>query len=183
MFTGIVTNTGEVKSVHGKRVEIALPFKSKKGQSIAINGACLTITSAQNGAVFFDLSEETIARTNLGILVKGEKVNLELSIKPIDRIDGHFVTGHVDCTGKARLKGSTLEVRYPKKFFKLVAPKGSVTVDGVSLTVVKSNKGLFTCELIPYTLQVTTLKKMNKERLVNIEFDLIAKYINHILTQ
>lgn len=189
MFTGIIEEIGRVNSASMTKDGICLSIDTgdiasgaKIGDSISVNGACLTITRIENNRLTFDVMNETLARTNLGGLKTNDRVNLERSLKVDSRIDGHFVCGHVDYKGKVvgLLKdagGAGLKISMPPGLSAFVVEKGSVAVDGVSLTVAKVGKEDFTVYLIPHTLKITTLGTTKKGDSVNIETDLLAKYI------
>lgn len=199
MFTGIIGEIGKVSyfSRYQKKENLKVSSKvisssSKVGDSISVNGACLTVTKIQSGILSFDLLPETIELTNLGLLRVGDQVNLEESLKLNDKISGHFVAGHIDCMGIVKKKGLIdnnhfFQISVPKKFMNLLVPKGSIAVDGISLTVVEvlgdsftplENNFLtgFTVYIIPHTLGNTILGKKDIGKKVNIEFDILAKY-------
>lgn len=183
MFTGIIRYIGRVKKIECGKISISAPVSARIGQSVAVNGVCLTVVSNKGRYKNFDLSDETLLVTNLGLANEGSYVNIELPLKAGDDISGHIVTGHIDCTGSAEIKRSVLKVKYPKTFFKLLPSKCSVAVDGVSLTVNSSKPGLFTCQLIPHTLNNTTFKLQKDKFKVNLEFDVISKYIIHAMSK
>lgn len=188
MFTGIIQEVGAVtyfsryqKSENLKVRSKIVSSKAKVGDSISVNGACLTVTKIKSDILSFDLLGETIELTNLGLLKVGDRVNLEESLSAGSKISGHFVTGHIDCTGMIKNKGfinnnNFLELSLPNKFMNLLIPKGSVALDGVSLTVVNVLRDSFTVYLIAHTLENTILGKKGIGRKVNIEFDILAKY-------
>ena len=152
------------------------------GDSIAINGCCLTAVSVENGRVAFQAGEETLKKTNLGELVVGKKVNLERSLQVGDRMGGHFVTGHIDGLGKIRKIEMQGEWAYyffdvPPALLGHLASKGSIAVDGISLTVVDVDSHGFSVALIPHTLQATTLGERREGNSVNLETDVLAKYV------
>lgn len=182
MFTGIVEAAGRVRAVRrtpkGLRLEVEGPWKVPTGSSVAVNGVCLTALEGKGLA--FDVIPESLSRTTLGKLRSGGRVNLERALAAGARLDGHVVQGHVDGTGVVesltRRSGAvTLAVRAPGLQDQIV-PKGSITVDGVSLTVVDVDEGRFTVALIPTTLRLTTLGRFRKGDRVNIETDVLAKY-------
>jgi riboflavin synthase len=187
MFSGIVEELGQVKSIlkRGRLTLIEVNAKViledvKNGDSIAVNGACLTIVKNKNGALAFEAMPETIKTTNLGALRVSDKVNLERSLKVGDRISGHFVSGHVDCVGVIRRKNYyngnlCFEIAVPAEFIKYFIPKGSVAVDGISLTLVNKKSNILSVYIIPHTLENTTLGFKGPSDKVNIEFDLLAK--------
>ena len=190
MFTGIIEELGVVKAISRKGRLILLSLQADKiipdtkiGDSIAVNGVCLTVVKIEARTLSFDLLEETARLTNLGKLRAGEKVNLERSLKIGDRLSGHFVTGHIDCAGIIRGKSHKsgnlcFEIALPAEFLKFIVPKGSVAVDGISLTVVNKHSNAFTVYVIPHTLQNTTLSFKGPSAEVNIETDILAKYNN-----
>jgi len=154
----------------------------KQGDSIAVDGVCLTVTGKRAKTLTFDMMLETLRTTTLGRLIKGDRVNLERALKASDRLDGHFVSGHIDAVGriKDRVRKTNyleLTIGIPHRLIKYIVPKGSVCVDGVSLTVGKVGKDYFSVYLIPYTKQVTMLGAKSKGDRVNIETDILAKYL------
>jgi len=188
MFTGIIQEIGQVVSFskYQKRDNLKIRTKeihskTKIGDSVSVNGACLTVTSIKGDILSFDLLAETTSLTNLGSLKTGDSVNLEESLRFSDKVSGHFVTGHINCIGIIRKKGiiknnSHFEIAVPNKFMYLLVPKGSVAVDGISLTIVDVFKDSFTVYIIPHTLSSTILSKKGPSGKVNIEFDILAKY-------
>lgn len=185
MFTGIIQEIGIVvkKNPHGAK-GISLEVASKKlkpkiGASISVNGACLTVTGKKPGEFSVAVVPETLRRTNLGKLKPGSKVNLEPSMKASDRFDGHFVMGHIDCTGIVKKINPHKEVTVsvPKRFMKFIVEKGSIAVNGVSLTVVSIGNNMFSVALIPFTETHTNLGKTKTKDRVNIEIDSIARYL------
>jgi riboflavin synthase len=193
MFTGIVETLAEVVAVRpeppGRRLVVAAPSiaaQAEIGESIAVNGCCLTVVERDLERLSFQAGPETLSRTNLGELQGGAKVNLERSLRFSDRLGGHLVTGHIDAVGTVdqRLdegEWSTFWFRVPGNLMRQVAAKGSVAVDGVSLTVVAVESERFSVQLIPHTLAVTTLGRLRAGDRVNIETDLLAKYVERQL--
>ncbi|MEK6672241.1 MAG: riboflavin synthase [Nitrospirota bacterium] len=193
MFTGIITEMGKVVSLRKKNPGALLVLKAEDipdnaaiGDSIAINGVCLTVVSRDKGLLTFDISDETLSSTNLGQLNPGERVNLEPSLRPDGRIGGHFVTGHVDAAGIIRSRtiiGDTckIEIEAPDKVTSLLVEKGSVAVDGISLTVVDVAENTFTIVIIPHTAGVTTIGSKAVGESVNLEADIIGKYVARFL--
>lgn len=193
MFSGIIERTAKVFSVNEtpmfRRLTIGIDwFDATLGQSIAINGVCLTAAEVKPGQVGFDVITETLAKTNLGLLKAGDLVNIERSLRVGDRIDGHFVQGHVDAVGKLARTISTenefrLAIEPPAELRKYIVPKGSVSIDGVSLTVASVSWPTFEVALIPTTLHLTTLGSRPAGWLFNLETDIISKTIVSFLEQ
>jgi riboflavin synthase len=189
MFTGLVERMGEVAEVvdrpPGKRLTIragAVAEGAAVGDSIAINGCCLTIIAIAGDGLSFDAGEETLRRTNLGALATGSLVNLERSLQASDRLGGHFVTGHIDGVGHLAERRDDADwsffwFRCVPELTRQMASKGSIAVDGVSLTLVDVTEDRFSVALIPHTLQVTTLGRLRSGDPVNLETDLLAKYV------
>ena len=189
MFTGIVEYQGSVVRLMrrggGARLEVRAPEivgELQIGDSVAVNGACVTVTERNTEAFACDLVPETVARTNLGILEVGEEVNLERPVRATDRLGGHIVQGHVDAVGLVRSRRrvgaqEVLEVTVPFELTRYLAPQGSVSLDGVSLTVVAVDRDRFRVALIPHTVSVTTLGRKGQGASVNVEVDVISKYV------
>lgn len=189
MFTGIVEEIGIVVCLDKTRSGISLKVKSstthsdiKVGESIAVDGVCLSSNSIDRDILSFDVIQETLRRTTLGELKKNDSVNLERSLKADSRIGGHFVTGHIDYKGRVEnivedSNGVSFKVSLLSEYSKFVVEKGSVALDGVSLTVAEVDRQSFTVYLIPQTLKVTTLGTKKKSGFVNVETDLLAKYL------
>ncbi len=188
MFTGIIQHLASVADVRseppGKRLLIACPElcpDAAIGDSIAINGCCLTVVTNDGQRLGFDAGPETLARTTLGSLTTGSSVNLEPSLCVGDRLGGHFVTGHVEAIGQLLQRSdegdwSTFWFQFPPELGRYLVPKGSIAVDGVSLTLVDVERDRFSVALIPHTLEVTTLGSRAVGDRVNLETDLLAKY-------
>jgi riboflavin synthase len=195
MFTGIVEGMGKVRSVSkGRRgadttMKVSLGRLGRglrRGDSVCINGACLTVTKLSKGDAEFEMVAETIRRTNLGEVKPGDRVNIERSMKVGDRIEGHFVLGHVDGTGVVedvqKMAAETkIWIRLNKGLAKSLVSKGSITVDGVSLTLVDVDSDRVSVSLIPHTLKATTLGERGKGDKVNIETDILGKYVTNNL--
>jgi riboflavin synthase len=193
MFTGIVEEAGLldafVPGPQGWRLEIAAPLVASDaapGDSIAVNGCCLTVTRAQSGRLSFDVLEETRSLTNFSSTPVGGRVNLERSLVFGGKVGGHFVTGHIDALGVVDVleqRGSDhyLRVRLPAGFSRYLIRKGSIAIDGVSLTVAEADGASVAVWLIPHTLAVTALKERRPGDAVNLEFDLLGKYVEKLL--
>jgi len=184
VFTGIVEELGRVEAIEGGRLRIAARTvldDATQGASIAVNGCCLTVVDQGDGWWEADLSEETLARTNLGALRPGDPVNLERPVRLADRLGGHLVQGHVDGVGEIVQPAPDLQVRAPAELLRYIVEKGSVTVDGVSLTVVQPLPDGFTVAVIPHTAEVTTLGTKGPGAPVNLEVDVLAKYVEKLL--
>jgi riboflavin synthase len=195
MFTGLIEEVGKVAAVraldHGTELQIAAPGTAKHvnpGESVAVNGCCLTLTSCRSDLLTFDLLEETIARTNLHDLCQNSLVNLERALRADGRIGGHFVQGHVDCVAAIvalAAKGADfrLEIELPENFRHYVASKGSIAINGISLTVGDVLPKSFVVWIIPYTKRHTNLDRATVGDLVNLEFDILAKYVERMVTR
>lgn len=188
MFTGIVEECGRVKSRQGNKLRIAATIvleDSEIGASIAVNGCCLTVvaTGTDNGVTWWeaDVSDETYSRTNLGALNVGDIVNLERPMALGDRLGGHIVLGHVDAIGHVVSPAPDLIVRLPRELMHLIVEKGSITVDGISLTVFDLTTDTFRAAIIPHTQQVTTLGVRRAGDAVNIEMDVLAKHVEQLV--
>jgi riboflavin synthase len=184
MFTGIVEELGRVVARDGARLRIdarAVLEDATLGASIAVNGCCLTVVAQGDGWWEADVTDESYARTNLGDLSPGDPVNLERPVRASDRLGGHIVQGHVDAVGEVVTPAPDLRVRIPLDLTRYVVEKGSITVDGVSLTVVDALDDGFTVALIPHTAAVTTLGRRGVGARVNIEVDVMAKYAERLL--
>ena len=189
MFTGLVRELGKVRGISraGGIRKIAVEAKvtavnARIGDSVAVNGACLTVTQKKGSILSFDAVEETINKTTLGSLKNGDEVNLEESLRSGDPIGGHFVLGHVDCVGTIRAikkteKNIAIDISFPKEYGGLVVEKGSVALDGISLTIGEASAAGFKVYIIPHTFEATTLKYRKAGDGVNIEFDILGKYI------
>jgi riboflavin synthase len=193
MFTGLIEEVGTVAAVrpgdHGTELQIAAPGTAKHvsaGESIAVNGCCLTLTSCRSDCLNFDLLEETIARTNRHHLRQGSPVNLERALRADGRLGGHFVQGHVDCVAQiiafdAMGADFRLEVELAENARHYVASKGSIAVNGISLTVADVLPRSFAVWIIPYTKHHTNLDRATTGDLVNLEFDILAKYVERMV--
>ena len=192
MFTGIVTSVGSVRSVQKRgdtHITIAVPFDASAlslGASIACAGCCLTVTARSHDDFAVTVSAETLAHTTLGVWKIGDPVNLERPLKIGDELGGHIVTGHVDAVAKlARTtpEGESLRMVFsaPTDIMRFIAPKGSVALDGVSLTVNEVEGASFGVNIIPHTLKVTTLGRLKQGDGVNLEVDLMARYVARLV--
>jgi riboflavin synthase len=193
MFTGIIEEVGRIEKISSPRGNIKLRLKASKvlndlkvGDSININGTCQTVIATDGNSFTVEAVEETLRKTNLGQLKTNDLVNLERALRFSDRLGGHLVTGHIDCVGKIKSitekYGSLLyEFELPEKYVGYLVDKGSVAVDGISLTVVEILKDSFSVSIIPFTLDNTTLSTKRIGDLVNVETDLIGKYVERIL--
>ena len=204
MFTGIIEDLAKIEEVrktptanktqtdnkNGHHTEITINMeklkKLKVGDSIAINGVCLTIAQLNRNLATFQIIDETIKKTCFPYIKKGDKVNIERSLKVGDRLEGHFILGHVDCIGKIagfekNSQGSRIIIEITdQSILHLIAQKGSITIDGISLTVVKTAKNKIEIALIPHTLENTTLGIKKEGDFVNVEVDILARYISNI---
>jgi riboflavin synthase len=190
MFTGIVEEIGEVISRGASTLHVRgsiVLSGTKLGDSIAVNGACLTVTDLDNGSFKVGLSPETLRRTNIGSLRPGDKVNLERAMKAGDRIGGHFVQGHVDATIRLlsirpEAESRLLEFSLPAALRNYVVEKGFVALDGTSLTVTSAGEDSFTIALIPFTIKNDTLGSRKPGYEVNLEVDILGKYVERALS-
>jgi riboflavin synthase len=185
MFTGIVEELGTVVAVAPDRVRLSAATvlaDAEVGDSIAVDGCCLTLVELGEGWWDADVSAETLKRTTLGDLQPGDRVNLERPVRAQDRLGGHIVQGHVDGVGEIVEPALDLRVRMPRDLLRYVVEKGSIAVDGVSLTVVDVLDDGFTVALIPHTARVTTLGLKGPGDPVNLEVDVTVKYVERLLT-
>lgn len=194
MFTGLVQSLGTVASTQedgsgGMILTIADPMAASLmlGESVAVNGCCLTVVQSTNDQFTFQLGPETLAKTTFGKMTIGNRVNLERALAVGDRLGGHFVSGHVDAVGSIQSieeSGEWTNIRFniPKEFDELVIPKGSIAIDGISLTIVETLPGTVSVMLIPHTKSVTTLGYKRAEDDVHFEFDMIAKHVKKLLS-
>lgn len=193
MFTGIIETTGSVQRVEvqgtNRTFYITSPLSAefKIDQSVSHNGVCLTVEAAENGIHRVTAIEETLQKSNMGMWQTDDVVNIERCMLMNGRLDGHIVQGHVDaiavCVGKKDLNGSwEFRFRFPAQFAMLVIEKGSVSINGISLTVFNVGSDEFSVAIIPYTFEHTNMQYVNEGSVVNIEFDIIGKYIQRMLT-
>jgi len=189
MFTGIIQTTGKVKKVGKDRLTLeseALAGKLVIGCSVAVNGACLTAVSIDDGTFSVDVMPETFQKTNLGLLNAGDLVNLELAMPADGRFEGHMVLGHVEGVGEIKNiqdegNSKILTIQLPQALSQFIVPKGSVAVEGISLTVIESEGGRFTVGIIPHTWEQTHLHSIQIGDKVNLETDIIAKYLKKLV--
>jgi riboflavin synthase len=194
MFTGLIEEVGTVTSTRererSKQLQIVAPRIAKKirtGESVAVNGCCLTLSAHRGDQLTFDLLGETLARTNLKMLKRDSSVNLERALRTDGRLGGHFVQGHVDCTSRVISFEQTegdhrLAVELPAEFARYVACKGSIAIDGISLTIAEVSPQSFAVWIIPHTKRHTNLDRAEAGGLVNLEFDILAKYVESIIS-
>jgi len=192
MFTGIINHSGIVDALDifesGARLRLRTTDETQfvRGESLAVNGVCLTVMPGDDGVLVADVSNETLARTTLGALTNGARVNVERAMSLGDRLGGHLVQGHVDCVGallSVKAEGEFAVYRWsvPAEYAELVVDKGSIAVDGVSLTVVEPDGASFGAALIPETLRRTNLGDAVAGARVNLELDMIAKYVRSLV--
>ena len=186
MFTGIISHTTEIKKAKKVSAGLTITFKRPRqwtdlvlGESVSVNGACLTVEGLNSNDFSCILMPETLKKTTFGELMPSI-VNLERALKVGDRLSGHFVQGHIDCVGKVlstkKVGANEITIGFPGKFNNFVIDKGSITVNGVALTIVETEKNCLTVALIPYTLQHTNLGNLKVGDRVNLEFDMLGKY-------
>lgn len=196
MFTGIIELTGSVKSVEKRgtsgKIKVSADLKGahlRIGDSIAVNGACLTVTDIGSGSLFTaDVSAETLRVTTLGRLKPGAAVNLETAVTPSKPLGGHIVTGHVDAVGVVRHIAASagyveLDIKVDGATARQIVKKGSVAVDGISLTVTDASADGFKCLIIPHTLKITTIASIKSGEAVNVETDIIGKYVEKFMSK
>ena len=178
MFTGIVESLGRVRRLAPAGLAVDTGFADVElGESIAVNGVCLTVSRDEAGLVSFDVSAETLKKTTLGALRRGEAVNLERALRLSDRLGGHLMTGHVDGVGRVAAAGTRFVVVVPAELRRFLALKGSLAVEGVSLTIASLHGCRAAAALVPHTLKSTSLGRKRVGDRVNVEIDLIARYL------
>ncbi len=194
MFTGLIEDVGRVVKLERRgssaslTVGTALPADGfRLGDSVAVNGVCLTVVTMKGGSLSFDVSPETLDTSSLGRLVPGGAVNLERALRLSDRLGGHIVTGHIDCvavvSGRREESGNIIfDFTLPEENARFLVPKGSVAIDGISLTVNRVSSNGFSVNIIPHTAAMTTLQLRRQGDTVNIETDIIGKYVERLLT-
>jgi riboflavin synthase len=192
MFTGIIKEVGEIADVQpfngGQEMAVTCDLAQKLhvDQSICINGVCHTVINVQNSTFKVQTVKETLLKTTIGELNTGDRVNLEPSLRADQPMDGHIVQGHVDTTEQIKSikedkKDRIFRVNYPDKFKDLVVPRGSITLNGISLTIAKIDDDCFSVAIIPYTYHHTTMYEQKTGSRINIEFDILGKYVNRYL--
>lgn len=193
MFTGLVEGLGKIAYVRrrGAGLELAVFVHAIKGDlrigdSVSLSGCCSTVTAIQAGRAMFQLTKETLARTWFGSAQAGQVVNLERSLLPSTRMGGHFVQGHVDGLGRVcamdhRKDGSDLEIQVPAELMRYCVEKGSIAIDGVSLTIAKLSEERITIALIPHTMELTSLGGLRSGQELHLEIDILAKYVERLL--
>jgi riboflavin synthase len=184
VFTGIVEELGRFEGRDGDRYRFAATTVlegAALGDSIAVNGTCLTLVQQAGGSWVADVSDETAARTNLGALLAGDPVNLERPVRMADRLGGHLVLGHVDAVGRVVEPAPDLRIRIPTALMRYCVEKGSIAVDGISLTIFDLDDDTFRVAVIPHTAAVTTLGSKGPGAAVNIEVDVMAKHVEKLL--
>jgi len=193
MFNGIISHTGRVKKIHKSKNNCIMEIYSKMsftkkeiGDSISCSGACLTLEKINNNVTRFYLSKETLKRTNFKFTKIGDVINLEKSLKYGKRLSGHFVQAHVDLTCDVKQidivgKSWIIKFKLPPQYIKYLVKKGSITLNGVSLTIANIIKNTFTISIIPHTLKLTNLVFLKKGDFVNVEFDILGKYIRNFI--
>jgi len=193
MFTGIINHLGQFKGYRQGKKEIVIEAPSlssqvETGESVAVNGVCLSLTKKEKHSLFFNLSQETLQKTNLDSLRPGKRLNLELPLTPSSLLSGHLVTGHVDSRGKVlkileKKPGKRIAISFPTQLKKYFIPKGSVAINGVSLTIASLAPSSFEVELIPITLKNSNLGELKRGNEVNIECDTIGKYVYNWISE
>jgi len=184
MFTGLVREVGVVRSMAEGRLVVESSLAAELGDSVAIDGVCLTVVAIDGGTLAFDAVAETLARTSLGTLDHGSRVNLEPALRAGDPLGGHYVQGHVDGVGSFRGVDRSLHwFDAPAELLRYVVEKGSIAVQGTSLTVAALDDTGFAVALIPHTLEVTTLGLLEPGGAVNLEADVLAKYVEKLVTR
>ncbi|HEX3224926.1 MAG TPA: riboflavin synthase [Gaiellaceae bacterium] len=179
MFTGIVRDLGRVASFDGSRLIVDTEIDAGLGDSVSVNGTCLTVVANDDG-LSFDVVTETLSRTTLGELAAGDAVNLEPALRAGEPLGGHIVQGHVDAVGRVRSTGEPVWIDAPADVLRYCVGKGSIAVDGVSLTIAALDDTGFAVALVPHTLAVTTLGQAQPGTPVNLEIDVLAKYVERL---
>jgi riboflavin synthase len=193
MFTGIIEEAGVIEKIHSGKRSTELTVRAPRigrslrvGNSVAVNGACLTVVGSRGSVLKFDVLVETLRRTNLEFARSGSLVNLERPLRADARLDGHFVLGHVDARGKVRRferegKDYVLDIESPRSVMRYIVEKGSIAVDGVSLTVAGVGRNWFRIWIIPHTRDITNLQACRKGDRVNLEADILGKYVDQLV--
>ncbi len=193
MFTGLIQSTGSIVTIGSKgnykllTIKPTVPFENvEMGESVAVDGCCLTVTKFDKNSIVVEASPESVKTTLIAKYSSGNIVNLERALLPTDRMGGHIVSGHIDCLGQinnvSKIGGSTeLSIKYPEEFDSYLVPKGSITINGISLTVNRIEKNILEVNIIPHTRLATTVQNFKKGGFVNLEFDIIGKYIARMI--
>jgi len=193
VFTGIVRELGRIESLNGEsagiRLRVVAPVTASltaAGDSVAVNGVCLTAVDVEGGVLAFDAVPETLRRSSLSRLAEGGSVNVEPAVRAGEPLGGHLVQGHVDGVGRVlrlepEAEGARLTVAVPQELLRYIVEKGSITVEGVSLTIAALAPDSFEIALVPHTLQATTLGSLSRDDEVNLEVDVLAKYVERLL--
>lgn len=192
MFTGLIEGIGRIKSVKRRQTSASYEFevafdlgRVNVGDSVAVNGCCLTVTSRLGNRFWADISDETLRITALGGLQAGDELNIERALKVGDRLGGHMVQGHIDGVGKITSindlqDGKALEIQIPKRLMKYVVEKGSLAINGISLTVNQVKEDIVLIRIIPHTVEMTTLKNSRTGDAINLEVDIVGKYVEKL---
>ncbi|MCJ7498250.1 MAG: riboflavin synthase [candidate division Zixibacteria bacterium] len=195
MFTGIIEEIGEIEYISSGIKSKNLKVKAEKvlkdlktGDSVNISGACQTVIEVKQNSFVVQAVEETLKRSNLSRLKTGDEVNLERALRFSDRLGGHLLSGHIDCTAEIKSINSTgdsliYEISFPLEYADLLVEKGSIAVEGISLTIAELKKSSFVVSVIPFTLKTTNLKEKKVKDIVNLEFDLLGKYVKKMLNE
>ena len=193
MFTGIISEVGRIAALapegRGRRITVQAPASAPElsvDDSVAVSGVCLTVIARSQASFTAQAVEETLSKTTLGTLIPGAGVNLELPLRLSDRLGGHMVLGHTDCVGRVtavepRETSTIVRIEHPPEFSRYVVPVGSIAVDGISLTIAASAGNSFSVSVIPHTLAHTTLGSVRTGSAVNLEFDLLGKYVERLM--
>lgn len=193
MFTGIVAGVGTISSIRGGAGDFSMDVNAGElapdpviGESVALDGVCLTVVAARGNTLTFDVSRETVQRTTFKSATEGQKVNVERALRLGDSMGGHIVQGHVDCVGhisetRRAGEGYEVDIRLPAEGMKYIVEKGSIAISGVSLTVAAKREDVITIAMIPHTWEVTTFSGLKSGSTVNIEYDMISKYVENFV--
>lgn len=187
MFTGIVEGTGKIINLKGEKVSISASFLKdlKVGDSLSVNGMCLTVEKFEGEIFTFHLSRESLSKSHPSLWKIGNLVNLEKPCTPSTLLGGHIVTGHIDCSGRVRdfQRREILKIEFPEEFSKYIILKGSIAINGVSLTISGINKNIFEVSIIPHTLKNTNLINLKRGNWVHLEFDILSKLLEKLISR